>query len=103
MSIKDVYSVCCYDPKDDRYLYESKIKATSRNFIKRLKKVVLESSTLWGGNKIFEQLSCPEQHSQLFERNLLGKQNIFIDFVFCTNKTVRSRDVSKRPILPWAA
>ena len=37
------------------------------------------------------------------KETFLEKQNIFIDFVFCTNKTVRSRDASKRPILPWAA
>lgn len=36
---KDTYSVCFYDPKDDRYLYESKMKASSRNVIKYLKKV----------------------------------------------------------------
>ena len=37
---KDTYSVCFYDPKDDRYLYESKMKASSRNVIKYLKKEV---------------------------------------------------------------
>ena len=37
------------------------------------------------------------------KETFLEKQNIFIGFVFCTNKTVRSRDVSKRPILPWSA
>lgn len=33
----------------------------------------------------------------------LEKQNIFIDFVFTTRKTEKSRDVRKRPLLPWAA
>lgn len=33
----------------------------------------------------------------------LEKQNIFIDFVFTTRKAEKSRDVRKRPLLPWAA
>ena len=36
---KDTYSVCCYVPKGDSYLYESKMKASSRNVIKYLDKV----------------------------------------------------------------
>ena len=37
------------------------------------------------------------------KETFLEKQNIFIDFVFSTNKTVLSRNVRKRPILPWSA
>ena len=37
------------------------------------------------------------------KETFIEKQNIFIDFVFSTNKTVLSRNVRKRPILPWCA
>lgn len=36
---KDTYSVCCYDPRSNKYFYESKMKAASRNVIKYIGKV----------------------------------------------------------------
>ena len=36
---KDSYSLCCYDPRSDRYLYEHKMKSTTANVIKYLENV----------------------------------------------------------------
>ena len=36
---KDSYSLCCYDSRTDRYLYEHKMKATTANVIKYLENV----------------------------------------------------------------
>jgi len=36
---KDTYSICCYDPKTDRYLYEHKMKSTTANVLKYLDNV----------------------------------------------------------------
>ena len=36
---KDTYSICCYDARTDRYLYEHKMKATTANVLKYLKSV----------------------------------------------------------------
>ena len=36
---KETYSVCCYDPRTDRYLYEHKMKSTTSNVLKYLKNV----------------------------------------------------------------
>ena len=36
---KDTYSVCCYDPRSDRYLYEHKIKAMTKTVLKYLENV----------------------------------------------------------------
>ena len=36
---KDNYSLCCYDPRSDRYLYEHKMKSTTANVIKYLENV----------------------------------------------------------------
>ena len=39
---KDSYSLCCYDPRTDRYLYEHKMKSTTANVIKYLESVKKE-------------------------------------------------------------
>ena len=36
---KDTYSICCYDARTDRYLYEHKMKAKTANVLKYLKSV----------------------------------------------------------------
>ena len=36
---KETYSVCCYDPRTDKYMYEHKMKATTTNVLKYLKSV----------------------------------------------------------------
>lgn len=36
---KDSYSLCCYDSRTDRYLYEHKMKSTTANVIKYLENV----------------------------------------------------------------
>ena len=36
---KDTYSICCYDARTDRYLYEHKMMATTANVLKYLRKV----------------------------------------------------------------
>ena len=41
---KDSYSLCCYDPRSDRYLYEHKLKSTTANVIKYLENVKKQPS-----------------------------------------------------------
>ena len=36
---KETYSLCCYDPRTDRYLYEHKMKAATGNVLKYLESV----------------------------------------------------------------
>ena len=36
---KETYSLCCYDPRTDRYLYEHKMKSTTGNVLKYLENV----------------------------------------------------------------
>ena len=36
---KDTYSICCYDPRTDRYIYEHKMKAATKNVLKYLENV----------------------------------------------------------------
>ena len=36
---KESYSLCCYDPRTDRYMYEHKMKSTTQNVLKYLENV----------------------------------------------------------------